>query len=229
MRFPLDRKKDCKNCNSRKSNVFCNLPDAALDILDKSKTLNTYKKGQHIFYAGNFPGGLYCVNSGVIKLEATGNTGNNHILRVVQGGGILGYRSLFAGDAYKATAAVHEDAAVCHIPQAALFELMQKFPDVGLKFLAHISRELKKSEDRMCGLIDKTAPERIAEALLFLLETFKEQTWTRKEIAEWAGTTPETVMRSLAEFESEGLVELKGRRINIVNRRGLVEKANLVL
>ena len=99
MNFPIKRNKDCKNCESRRENVFCDLPDQALEILDKSKMLNNFKRGQFVFYAGNFPSGLYCVNSGVIRLETTGSSGNNHILRVVQAGGILGYRSLFANEA----------------------------------------------------------------------------------------------------------------------------------
>lgn len=227
MNFPIKRSKDCKNCESRKGNVFCDLPDEALEILDKSKVLNHFKKGQYIFYSGNFPSGLYCVNSGVVKLESSGSTGNNHILRVVQGGGILGYRSLFAEEAYEATAVVHEEAAVCHIPKSALTELLQKYPEVGMKFLAHVSKELKSAESRICGLTDKNAAERIAEAVLFLKDNFKDQNWTRKEIAEWAGTTPETVMRSLADFEEEGFIELKGRKINILKKEALIERANL--
>lgn len=229
MNFPIERKKECKNCESRKSNVFCGLPDAALEILDKSKVLNHFKRGQYIFYTGNFPSGLYCVNSGVIKLEASGTTGNNHILRVVQSGGVLGYRSLFADEAYEATAVVHEDATICHIPKAAVADLIARYPEVGIKFLSYISKELRSAESRLCGLTDKNAVERIAEAILFLKDNFEEQTWTRKEIAEWAGTSPETVMRSLGDFAEEDIIELKGRKINILNRALLMNKANLAL
>ena len=225
MNFP--KSTDCKNCGSRKTNVFCSLPDAALELLNKSKVLNHFKKGQYIFYAGNFPSGLYCVNSGVIKLESAGSSGNNHILRVIQSGGILGYRSLFAEEAYDATAVVHEDAEICHIPKTALSELLSKYPEVGLKFLAHVSKELKSAENRLCALTDKNAAERIAEAVLFLKNNFASQNWTRKEIAEWAGTTPETVMRALADFESDGIVELKGRKINILKKDTLMERADL--
>lgn len=227
MNFPINRAKDCENCASRKTNVFCDLPEVAVQILEKSKMLNNYKRGQYIFYAGNFPSGLYCVNSGVIRLEAAGDSGNNHILQVVQAGGVLGYRSLFAEESYEATAVVHEDAVVCHIPKSAVLELMNKYPDVGLKFLSCISKELRLSEGRMCGLTDKNATERIAEAILFLKEHFKDQTWTRKEIAEWAGTTPETVMRTLSDFATDKIVELKGRKINILKRDALFERANL--
>jgi CRP-like cAMP-binding protein len=226
--FPLNKSRDCKSCESRTDSVFCSLPDEAIEILNNSKITNVFKKGQFVFYSGNFPSGLYCINSGVVRLESTGATGNNHILRVVRGGGILGYRSLFAEEAYEASAIVHEDAQICLIPKHAVLELLKKHPDVGLKFLSYVSKELKAAENRLCGQTDKNASERVAEALLFLKANFQDQNWTRREIAEWTGTTPETVMRTLSDFESEGYLELKGRKINIINRDALLEKANLV-
>jgi len=227
--FSIKRSSDCRNCESRPKNVFCDLPDEALDLLDRHKIVNHYKRGQAIFHTGSLPSGLYCVNSGVIRLEASGSTGNNHILRVVQSGGILGYRSLFANEAYEASAVVHEDSQVCQIPKPAVSELLAKFPAVGLKFLAYVSKELRHAEDRLCGMADKNAAERIAEALLFLKQNFADQTWTRKEIADWAGTTPETVMRTLADFADQDIVALQGRRIEILDRDALVAKANLSL
>lgn len=217
----------CDQCVSRKGNVFCSLPQEGVELLDRTKVTSRYKKGQYIFYEGNNPGGIFCVNSGIVKLESSGASGNNHILRMVSSGGLLGYRSLFASEPYGASALVQEDAAVCFIPKESIENLIQKYPDVALNFLTRISKELRQAEGRFCGLTDKNASERIAEALLFLKDSFPEQVWTRKEIAEWAGTTPETVMRTLAEFEDQGLIEQSGRRILIKNKKFLFDMANL--
>ena len=229
LNFPNNRKLECKNCNSRKGNIFCDLPDKALELLDQSKVTNNYKRGQFIFYAGNSPAGLYCINSGVVKLENEGPNGNGHILRVVQGGSVLGYRSLFADEPYEAAAVVHEDATVCLIPKPAILSLLATYPEVGLKLLSVVSKELRAAEGRLCSQSDKNAAERVAEAVLFLREKFPSQNWTRKEIAEWAGTTPETVIRTLADFETRGLIEQKGRKINVLNKSALTKEANLIL
>jgi CRP-like cAMP-binding protein len=58
-------------------------------------------------------------------------------------------------------------------------------------------------------------------------ENFNDKNWTRKEIAEWASTTPETVIRTLSDFEGEGLIEQKGRTIRILNRAKLLEKSKI--
>ena len=228
LNFPVNRKQECKNCAERKGNIFCDLPEKALELLDKSKVVNFYKRGQFVFYAGNFPSGLYCVSSGVVKLETEGAGGNGHILRVVKGGGVLGYRSLFADEPYEAAAVVHEEASICLIPKPAVTELLAAYPDVGMKLLSVVSKELKAAEGRLCGQTDKNASERVAEAVVFLREKFPTQVWTRKEIAEWAGTTPETVMRTLSDFEERGLIEQVGRKINIINKQALVKEANLI-
>jgi CRP-like cAMP-binding protein len=219
----------CDQCDTRTLNVFCSLPPEGIAILDKSKITNTFKRGQYIFYEGNHPSGLYCVSSGVIKLETSGPSGNNHILRMAHAGDMLGYRSLFADEPYRASALVHEESTICIVPKEAILRLVDAYPSIALNFLSRISKELREAEGRFCGLTDKSAAERIAESLMFLKDHFAEQTWTRKEIAEWAGTTPETVMRTLADFEEQSLIAQRGRKIEIIDRAGLMKLANLSL
>lgn len=218
---------DCSTCENPKSNIFCDLPAQALNFLSKAKITSRYKKGQYLFYSGQNPAGVFCVLSGTVKIESEGRDGTGHILRVVPTGGVIGYRSLFAGEPYQASATVAEDAEVCLIPKDALSELLRTYPELSLRILAHISKELGQSEQRFCRMSDSSVVERIAEAILFLKENFQKQTWTRREIAEWAGTTPETVMRTLASFEDEGLVTQSGRSIEIRNRKALLKKAQI--
>ncbi len=218
---------NCETCEGRASNsVFCTLDADALQIIDQTKSVNTYKKGQYIFYTGNPASGLYCINSGVVKLESEGKAGTSHLHRVVSKGGVLGYRSLFADEEYASSAIAHEDAVVCYIPKAAVFELIKKHPNVGLSFLSHISKELRAAEMRHKNLADKEAPRRVAETVLQLKKNFPEVTWSRKEISEWADTTPETVMRSLSDFKSKGYIDLVGKKIEIKNLNAFVNFAD---
>jgi len=222
-------KVDCDQCSTKNKSVFCDLSDEAYALLETEKVTNIYKRGQYIFYSGNSPSGLYCVNSGIVKLESTGPQGQGHLLRVAKAGDVLGYRSLFADDCYEASAVVQEEAQICFVPKQILMSLIEKFPALSLRLLQRISKELRESEQRFCDQSDKNAKSRVAEAVLFFKEKYSEHTWTRREIAEWAGTTPETVMRTLAEFEDEGLIEQKGRQIIVKNRKSLFEKAELAL
>ena len=90
----------CESCNSRLSNVFCNLDDEQLKELDVEKACNIYKKGQLIFFEGNKPQGLFCINRGKVKIFQTGIEGKEQILRLAKEGDILGYRTLISGGSY---------------------------------------------------------------------------------------------------------------------------------
>lgn len=221
---------NCPSCDGRSSNpIFSSLEPAALAVLDKNKAVKLYKKGQYLFHIGSSPSGLYCINSGVVVLESEGKAGTSHIHRGFTKGGVLGYRSLFANESYSTSAFVKEDALICYLPKESVVELLHKFPDVGFNFLKHVSKELRQAESRHVNLVDKEAPKRVAETLLQLKHKFPEINWTRKEISEWADTTPETVMRCFADFKKRGFIDFEGRKVEIIDSKALVNFADLSL
>jgi CRP-like cAMP-binding protein len=164
----------------------------------------------------------------VIKLESLTSGGKIHFLRVVTEGGVLGYRSLFSGGPYRASAIVQEDADICLIPKDVVLKVMSDYPEFMMRIVSRLSVELREAESRLESLVDKEAPARVAEAVLYFKEHLPAQTWTRKELAAWAGTTPETVMRVLAKLEEQGLIRQQGRVITIVERQKLLEFADLI-
>ena len=186
--------------------------------MDQSKFQAHHKPGQTLFYAGNPGTGIYCVVSGTVKLESLDEAGKAHLVQIYSGGSLIGYRALFSDEPYQSSAIVVEDADICYIPKSAILELISNDPSLAMNFLMQLSNDFRQMEQRLKRVTSHSASERIAEALLFLRENFQEKNWTRKEIAEWASTTPETVIRTLAEFEADGLIEQKGRSIRILNR-----------
>lgn len=221
------KKDSCLNCGAKHSSALCSSPEV-VKIIDSIKVICHYKAGQTIFQQGQEPLGLFAVQSGLVKLEVNSQEGQAHTLRILGTGGIVGYRSLFARERYKANAVAIEDTSLCYIPKAELFQVFIEYPEAALNFMQAICKDLRSAEEKWIDQMDKEASERIAEAILFLQEHFHDQKWTRKEIAQWAGTTPETVIRALAQFEKEGLINQAGRKIIILNRPGLHSKASVV-
>lgn len=217
-------KDSCQHCEIRGKNPVCST-DAALTVIEKVRTNLHFKADQTIFYASNSPLGVYTVQSGLVKLEVLSPKGTAHTLRLMGPGSILGYRSLFADEPYHASAIAIEDTTLCFVPKADILQLSKDHPEVAMKLINHVAKDLKVAEEKWMYQIDKEASERVAEALLFLREHFEAQNWTRREIAEWAGTTPETVMRTLSQFEKNGWIQQDGRVIQILNREKIKEKA----
>ena len=225
---PLAQSKhDCEQCTTRPHGILCSLESDALRDINQAKFHHTYKPGQTIFYAGNPATGIYCVTRGTIKLEANDMDGKSQIVQVYGAGSMIGYRALFSHEPYQSSGIAVEECEICFIPKATILKTIQENPDLAMKFMVQLSQDFKMMENRLQRVLARTAAERIAEALLFLRENFQEKHWTRKEIAEWAGTTTETVIRSLADLEDEGIIEQKGRAIKIVDREELLSKARI--
>lgn len=222
---------DCKN----KSNIFCTLSHDEKDKLGSNKINNFYKKGQTIFYEGNQSHGLFCVYSGKIKISKLSENGKEQIIRFVKKADILGYRSLFSNEPYQATATALEDTYVCLLRKDKVFNLLQSNPKMSWKTLLLLSDDLKKAENHLTNIAQKTVIERISEALLLLQSTygFENDTniidvrLTRTEIGEVAGTTTETTIRTLAKLKKEGLVVLDGKKIGIPSISNLANMAKI--
>jgi CRP/FNR family transcriptional regulator len=214
--------------------VFCTLDDNQVNELALDKSCNIYKKGQLIFYEGNRPTGLYCVNQGKIKIFQTGEEGKEQILRLAKEGDILGYRALISGEPYSGSGAVMEDAVVCYIPRKTFFELLQKNSELSTRMMQLLSHDLKEAEARITGLAQKPVRERMAETILMLREFYGtdddeiiQASVSREDIAGIVGTSTETCIRVIADFKHEKLIELAGKRIKISDLNGLIKAAHV--
>jgi CRP-like cAMP-binding protein len=222
----LNTHTDCAHCEARSKSFMCSTSDDVSNVIAGIKVNCTYNPGDVIFRTGENPLGLFSVRSGVAKLESLSEDGDAHTLKLVGAGGILGYRTFFRGESYKKTAIAVEKTEVCFLPRKEVLELFHCHPELGLKLVNELTTDLAHAESKWIDQIDKGAPARIADALLFLNENFKGSSWTRKEIAEWAGTTTETVIRTLAQFEKEGLIQQNYKNFTVLSEDRLSQKAN---
>lgn len=219
-------KVSCETCPSGNGGFFCAVKEPQLSFVDEKKSHKSYKKGHVLFERGSTPEGVYCVIKGITKIETENEEGKTHILRLVGPGNLVGYRALFGKKKYEARAVVHEDSEICFIPKDVIFEIVEKDPQYTLKFLEMLSEDIKQAESRLCSATDKATPARVAETILFLHTHYDPiKPWTRKDIADWAGTTPETVMRQISAFEDEGVLGSEGRKVVILNKDRLKDLA----
>jgi CRP/FNR family transcriptional regulator, polysaccharide utilization system transcription regulator len=226
---------DCAQCSSLNKSVFCDLHGGDLEQLNADKGCVYYKKGQIIFNAGAYPHGLFCVKEGKIKVFQIGDEGKEQIVRLVKSGDIMGYRALLSGDKYSASAEVLEDARICHIPRSTFLGLLQQNGNLSMQLMKLLSNDLGVAEHRITELAQKPVRERVAEALLYMKETYGYESdgatigvvLSREDIANIVGTATETVIRLLSEFKTDGVIRLDGKKIAILNQKQLVRLANV--
>jgi CRP/FNR family transcriptional regulator, polysaccharide utilization system transcription regulator len=226
----------CAYCKLNQHSIFADLSQEEADELSKHKSCSSAKKGQIIFSENGLPMGLFCINKGKIKLSTTGPDGKEQILRLVKDGDILGYRSLVSNDRYHCTATAIEDCDFCFIEKDYFLNLMFTNPKLCVSIFTRISDDLKNAEDHIVSLSQKNVRERMAEALLFFKATYGFEAdgetlnvqFSREEIADFVGTSTESAIRLLSEFNHDKIIELRGKRIKITNLDKLVRTANLL-
>ena len=225
----------CKTCASRSVSAICKIEEEFVPNLESEKQSFLVKKGQPIFEERIKPQGLFCLNSGKVKLVKIGEDGKEQILRLIKPGDLLGYRALLTSDRYSATAVALEECSVCFLPKSMFMTLLKKDSNLNLELIKILGDDLKKAEEQITHLAQKPVRERMAEALLFIKETYGYETdgatinvkLTREELSNLVGTATETVIRLLSEFNHHHVVELVGKKIKILNLPQLIHIANL--
>jgi CRP/FNR family transcriptional regulator len=226
---------DCLRCTFREQRLFCNLHPEALRKLQAIKATSVYPKGTLLCLEGQPARGVYVLCTGRAKLSTTSSEGKSIILRIAEPGEVLGLTAAVSSSPYEATIETLEPTQANFISQADFIRFLQEYPEVGMKVAQQLTHNCKCAygEIRSIGL-SNSVPERIAKLLLSWAEHPLETpgkkksmeihirvTLTQEEIAQFAGTSRETVSRVLGDFKKKGWLKIKGATWSILDKQAL--------
>ncbi|UZR93351.1 response regulator [Chondrinema litorale] len=201
-----------------------------LKSLSKDRRIRHYKVKNNIFLEGDMANALFFISQGKVKTYKTNSDGKDYITGLHETGDFIGYMALLEGSIHKDSAMVLEDAEICIIPKDDFMRLLYNNRDVSTKFIKMLSNNLLEKEDQLLTLAYSSVRQRVAEALL-MLHSKQEKSGTpnesisitRENLAGIVGTAIESVIRTLSDFKDEKLIEIKGKKIIILNVQGLVK------
>ncbi|GCD80051.1 Crp/Fnr family transcriptional regulator [Schleiferia thermophila] len=224
----------CNTCVTFKISQLRALHNGELDFIEREKGCSFFKKGQTLLVEGSRNNGVYCIHKGKVKITRMGPEGKEQIIRFGKEGDLIGYRSLLSGEPVSASVYAMEETHACFLPKHVLFHFIQSNPAFTLDLMKLACKDLGDAGKIITNLAQKSVRERLAEVLLIIYNTFGEDeegclnvTITREEIANMVGTATETVIRLLSEFKDDHLIENKGRKIKLLNRRELAHIGNV--
>jgi CRP/FNR family transcriptional regulator, polysaccharide utilization system transcription regulator len=224
----------CDKCALETGSLFKYLNREEVDLLNFEKEFRQYKRGEILYNEGSRISGFYCIHSGIIKVFKTGLDGKEQIIRFAKPGDIIAYRSVLSNEVACTSAKVIEDCRVCFIPSEILISFVKSNSGYAHELLKLACHELGEANSFITDIAQKTVRERLAEILLLLVNDFGldpqnylQISLTREELANIVGTATESVIRLLSEFKSDKLVELNGRKIRILNKKGLEKISNV--
>jgi len=210
--------------------LFEGLSGKQYDELARIGVDRSYKGGQIIFSEGDEGTGFYVLISGKVKVFKLSPEGKEQILHVFGGGEPFGEVSVFAGKRFPAHAEALEKSRVFFFPRSTFIEFVKEDPSLALNMLAILSRRLRKFTALVEDLSLKEVPGRLAAYLLYVSQGRGGNDnitldIPKNQLASLLGTIPETLSRILTRMVRQGLIQLDGPRIRILDRQGLVELA----
>ena len=205
----------------------------ALNELAQGSDINYFKRGEVIYHEGNYPNKLFFIKKGKVKTFKSNDAGKELTIDLLNEGDFLGYTALIEVSKYKESAEAIDDCELCIIPKEDFELLMNNNIEVAKKFIKLLAKNVSAKEDQLLSLAYNSLRKRVADALLSLQDKYKKESQdkfsiniSREDLANIAGTATESLIRTLSDFKSEKLIEIKNGNIVIENEKKLASMIN---
>jgi len=228
----MAEKQTAAQCRGECSWLFAELDPHALDRLYQLSRTVQYGPSEMIFQEGEPAFGLYIICAGKVKLSKYASHGKKQILKLLGPGEILGEKTMFDRDVYTAHAKTLETTTLHFFERNEFLDFVKHFPQVGLRLLEKLSREIKGFQSKLVEIAYEGSTERLARLLLLIAKEYGfsvEQgtdiglELSRADLAELAGISTETAIRTLSKFKERGLIDMEGHRIVLLDKAKLLK------
>ena len=213
---------------------FNSFPDSFIEELENAKIQSHYKKGQTIHYQGTPFFGVSCILSGLVKKVKSLDNGEDIIISLAERGDYFGINCLLTKTTSFATysTVAIENSVIYFFDRAFIQNQLHKFPQFAMHIISKLENYTERDELRILSLSRKSVRERVAETLVNLANSYGQATgknsisiphkFSRIELSSLAGTANETFIRTLSEFQKEGIIKLKNGCIDVTNYNELI-------
>lgn len=205
--------------------IFAGLPEEARHQIAAVARTRHYDRQELVHVPGDEVG-LHIVHGGQVKTYRLTESGGEQLIRLLGPGDFLGETALLTETQASDFAMALRPSEVCSISRADMTELLRTHADVTLAMLERVAGRLHDAESQLSSMSGLSVAERLARHLLELAEsagsTSVQLRSTKKDLASYLGTSPETLSRRLSAFEDQGLVRIgPGRAIEVLDPDGL--------
>lgn len=192
-----------------------------------------YKKGEVILMEEESGSALFVIIDGEVKVVRVGDDGREVILSILGPSDIFGEMALLDGEVRSASVVALDHAELFMIHRKDFLALLHEHPSIAISLLKHLTQRLRRADAMIKSLSLKDAYHRVGYVLLqFADERGRikqgrvevDNLPVQQEIANMAGTTRETVSRTLGKMEKLKLVSVNGNAIIIQDYEGFRQK-----
>ena len=188
-----------------------------LEGLTIDRKVHAVRRKQDIYREGDEPTRLYFVKSGRVKTVKTTSAGKELITGLYGPGEFVGYMALLEQTRHHDSAVAVDDSELLYIPKDD-FTLLLRNPEVSQQFVRLLAGRVSEREQQLVSMAYNSIRRRVADTLLRLHAQEPTATFqlSRDDMAALVGTASESLIRTLSEFKQDGLIELNGKDIRVL-------------
>jgi CRP/FNR family transcriptional regulator, polysaccharide utilization system transcription regulator len=195
-----------------------------IEMIRKNSNIVPYHKKDKIFLQNTRTSHIMYVKNGLIKIYKEGRMGRTIMIKLATNDEFIGLMSVFGSDIHEYSASSVDESEICYIDVTIFRKILHQNGDLGVYIINQMSMDGLYLFDKLIGQTHKQLPGRIADVLLYFSESIYKSTkfsfpLTRRELAELAGTTKESFIRTLTEFKNDKIIELDGPNVEIISMK----------
>jgi CRP/FNR family transcriptional regulator len=217
----------CPTCKLQDFSLSEGLDAESMRQIDELLTARIrLRRGETLFRPGDRFTSLYAIRSGSCKTVSLSEDGHDQVAGYHMPGEVIGTDGVGA-DAHGCQAIALEDTEVCALPFERLAALSRQNGRFQHNLHRLLSREIARERAVMMLLGTMDAEQRLATFLLDLSRRYQALGYsscefvlrmTREEIGSYLGLKLETVSRLFSRFQREGLIQVQGRVVKLLDR-----------
>ncbi|MBP8645667.1 MAG: Crp/Fnr family transcriptional regulator [Syntrophobacteraceae bacterium] len=214
-----------------RADVFAGIEKGELSRIFGLGRRNVYPSGATLFREGDPAVTCYLVLTGRLKLTKLHEEGKEILVRYVPAGQLAAVVALFAGKNYPVTAQVIERAEIIGWDHETMMDILLSHPRLAVNMLHAVIERMEELQSRHLELHAERAEQRIARAILRIMNQSGRKTdkgilidfrLSRRDLADYTGTTLYTVSRTLSSWEKQGWITSGRERIVVIDPHALV-------
>lgn len=202
--------------------------EEALGDFMKGRELKHYHKKEVLFEEGNTPKVVYWLQKGKAETYKINDWGKELVLSLYNTGDFVGLEDAFRDTTYQESADCIEDCTIIAIPKDEFVEWIRQDNNLAQYFIKIIAQESSAKDKQLIGLAYDSVREKVASSLIKLYERYHDKeekhfeiNILREDLSHIVGVAKETVTRTLSEFKSVGLIDVKGSKLSLLDVEGL--------
>lgn len=217
--------------NSEERDRFsAHLDREAQKDFDARRVQFDYPEGCVLFSEEQKAQGVYVIVEGLVKLSVSSSEGKTLNVRVANSGEILGLTPAFGKGTHESTATTVRPTRLLFIRRDDFFDLLRRHPGIYSNVVAQLTLECQAAVGQICNLgLSSSITARLARLLLDWTENESKSErgcrvslgFTQEQIADFIGTSRETVSRIFGDMKHRNLVRQRGAMLSIPDRAAL--------